>query len=97
MSLGDAEQIKVPYRTRDGSMSKAYIDPDTGEGIDKHSGVPPFSETLAYVQRIRALYPFDRHPYDATISNSFSKAAAQPTRTVDANAVVAGDGALAKN
>jgi hypothetical protein len=71
---------------------------NAGEGaVDKHSGVPPFSETLAYVQRIRALYPFDRHPYDATISNSFSKAAAQPTRTVDANAVVAGDGALAKN
>jgi len=71
---------------------------NAGEGaVDKHSGVPPFSETLAYVQRIRALYPFDRHPYDATISNSFSKAAAQPTRTVDANAAVAGDGSLAKN
>ena len=71
---------------------------NAGEGaVDKHSGVPPFTETLAYVQKIRALYPFDRHPYDATISNSISKSAAQPTRTVDANAVVAGDKALAKN
>ncbi len=71
---------------------------NAGEGaVDKHSGVPPFSETLAYVQRIRALYPFDRHPYDATITNSFSKAATQPTRTVDANEVVAGDKALARN
>jgi hypothetical protein len=71
---------------------------NAGEGaVDKHSGVPPFAETLAYVQRIRAVYPFDRHPYDATVSNSISKAADQPTRTVDANAVVAGDKALAKN
>ena len=71
---------------------------NAGEGaVDKHGGVPPFTETLAYVQKIRALYPFDRHPYDATVSNSVSKAAVQPTRTVDANAVVAGDKALAKN
>jgi len=71
---------------------------NAGEGaVDKHSGVPPFSETLAYVQRIRALYPFDRHPYDATISNSFSKSAAPATRTVDANAAVDGDKALARN
>ena len=32
--------------------------------VDRHRGVPPFPETLAYVQRIRALYPVDRHPYD---------------------------------
>ena len=71
---------------------------NAGEGaVDKHGGVPPFTETLAYVQRIRALYPFDRHPYDATVSNSISATAPQPTRTVNANAVVAGDKALAKN
>lgn len=71
---------------------------NAGEGaVDKHSGVPPFSETLAYVQKIRALYPFDRHPYDATVSNSISRVAPQPTRTVNADAVVAGDKAIAKN
>jgi soluble lytic murein transglycosylase-like protein len=38
---------------------------NAGEGaVDRHRGVPPFSETIAYVQRIRALYPFDRHPFD---------------------------------
>jgi hypothetical protein len=71
---------------------------NAGEGaVDKHSGVPPYAETHAYVQRIRALYPFDKHPYDATISNGFSKAAPQPTRTVDANNLVGGDRAVAKN
>ncbi len=39
---------------------------NAGEGaVDRFRGVPPFAETIAYVQRIRALYPFDRHPYDA--------------------------------
>ena len=38
---------------------------NAGEGaVDKYRGVPPFTETLAYVQRIRALYPFDLHPFD---------------------------------
>jgi soluble lytic murein transglycosylase-like protein len=38
---------------------------NAGEGaVDRFRGVPPFSETLSYVQRIRAFYPFDRHPYD---------------------------------
>ncbi len=38
---------------------------NAGEGaVDKFKGVPPFGETLAYVQRIRAFYPFDYHPFD---------------------------------
>jgi soluble lytic murein transglycosylase-like protein len=38
---------------------------NAGEGaVDRHRGVPPFAETIGYVQRIRALYPFDRHPFD---------------------------------
>jgi len=35
-----AAQIKVAYLTRSGNISKAYIDPETGEGIDKHSDIP---------------------------------------------------------
>lgn len=38
---------------------------NAGEGaVDRFRGVPPFPETIAYVQRIRAMYPFDRHPFD---------------------------------
>jgi hypothetical protein len=39
-AAGSADQIKVAYLTRSGSISKAYIDPATGEGIDKHSDIP---------------------------------------------------------
>jgi soluble lytic murein transglycosylase-like protein len=32
--------------------------------IEKFGGVPPYTETMAYVQRIRSAYPVDFHPYD---------------------------------
>jgi hypothetical protein len=32
--------------------------------IEKFGGVPPYPETMAYVQRIRSAYPIDFHPYD---------------------------------
>lgn len=42
---------------------------NAGEGaVDRHRGVPPFGETLAYVQRIRTLYPHDWHPYDGRVT-----------------------------
>ncbi len=41
---------------------------NAGEGaVDRFRGVPPYAETISYVQRIRALYPFDRHPFDPKI------------------------------
>jgi hypothetical protein len=41
---------------------------NAGEGaVDRFGGVPPYAETMAYVARIRALYPHDRHPYDPRV------------------------------
>jgi len=43
---------------------------NAGEGaVDRHRGVPPFPETLAYVQRIRAFYPHDRHFFDPRVAD----------------------------
>jgi hypothetical protein len=48
-----------------GDVVLALAGYNAGEGaVDRHRGVPPYAETLAYVQRVRALYPFDRHPFD---------------------------------
>ncbi len=38
--------------------------------VDRFRGVPPYTETMAYVARIRALYPHDRHPFDARIADA---------------------------
>ncbi|MGE0310612.1 MAG: lytic transglycosylase domain-containing protein [Lautropia sp.] len=72
---------------------------NAGEGaVDKHGGVPPFAETLAYVQRIRSLYPFDRHPYDATATANASKLSPAPTPTAVATTTdLPGQGPIARN
>ena len=36
--------------------------------VDRYKGVPPYPETMAYVQRIRALYPLDRHRFDPRLT-----------------------------
>lgn len=40
---------------------------NAGEGaVDRFRGVPPYAETMAYVQKIRNQYPLDWHPFDAS-------------------------------
>jgi soluble lytic murein transglycosylase-like protein len=52
-----------------GDVVLALAGYNAGEGaVDRHRGVPPYAETLAYVQRVRALYPFDRHPFDPRVA-----------------------------
>lgn len=42
---------------------------NAGEGtVNRFRGVPPFPETRGYVQRIRALFRADAHPYDPRIT-----------------------------
>ena len=52
-----------------GDVVLALAGYNAGEGaVDRFRGVPPFAETVAYVQRIRAMYPFDRHAFDPRIA-----------------------------
>jgi len=38
---------------------------NAGEGaVTRYGGVPPYPETLAYVEKIRRYYPAARHPFD---------------------------------
>lgn len=60
---------------------------NAGEGaVDRFRGIPPYAETMAYVQRIRNQYPLDRHPFDASAtapSGMFGAKRLGPTTAVD--------------
>jgi soluble lytic murein transglycosylase-like protein len=52
-----------------GDVALALAGYNAGEGaVDRHRGVPPYAETMAYVRRIRALYPHDHHPFDERLT-----------------------------
>jgi len=37
--------------------------------VDRHAGIPPYSETQGYVKRIREIYKRDEHPYDPAVTD----------------------------
>jgi hypothetical protein len=78
-----------------GDLVRVIAAYNAGEGaVDKHRGVPPFPETLAYVQRIRAFYPLDRHAFDPKVAASFgvSPVVARPAGAPQRAAVAAPGG-----
>jgi hypothetical protein len=65
---------------------------NAGEGaVDRFRGVPPYAETMAYVARIRALYPHDRHPYDARVVGASPVVVALQTPDTSADAALQPD------
>ena len=61
------------------------------KAVDRFRGVPPYPETVMYVQRIRTFYPLDRHAFDPKVAAGFgpSPALAALTAAVPLLAVLA--------
>jgi hypothetical protein len=65
-----------------GQVSLAAAAYNAGEkAVDRHGGVPPYTETREYVKRIQRLFRDDLHPYDARIVDPSPIVAAVPPRS----------------
>jgi soluble lytic murein transglycosylase-like protein len=52
----------------EGDVSLVLAAYNAGEGaVLRYGGVPPYPETLAYVQKIRTRYPAERHAFDQIV------------------------------
>ncbi len=50
------------------------------EAVAKYRGVPPFPETRRYVERVRALYPIERHGFDTAAAADGAASMPEPSR-----------------
>ncbi|HRO61139.1 MAG TPA: lytic transglycosylase domain-containing protein, partial [Burkholderiaceae bacterium] len=75
-----------------GHVDLALAAYNAGEGaVNRFRGVPPYRETLAYVARIRARYPYDRHPYDPRVASPSPLVAGTQTAGFVQNAPLAAE------
>ncbi len=62
--VGGMRYLRWLLNNFQGDVTKTVAAYNAGEGaVEQHDGVPPYAETQEYVQRVRAVYDRDWHPY----------------------------------
>lgn len=60
---GGVAYLRFLLERYEGDVALAAAGYNAGEGaVDKYHGVPPYAETMAYVQALHSIYPKPRHP-----------------------------------